>query len=389
MSVVTVPTVFISYRREDSAGHAGRLYDALATRFGDDNVFMDVELAPGIDFVERITTVVGACRSLLVVIGPDWAAAPPGGGASRLEDPGDFVRLEVETALARDDLTVIPLLVAGARMPRPEQLPPSLRALTRRNALELSDLRWRYDVGRLEEALDELALREVGAAPAGSGRRAADAVAPATAAPRVPSLVPLLIEGIVVAAIAGMIGYEVADALVAKATNAMSDGDQIAHQLGRRAITWTFVGGALGGWIALRRGERRSVPGRVLAGLLLGAAAGAASGAIFSLLAIAPTGDVGDKAGDRIDVGALAAVGLVLGAGLGALWTPRRVAVGGMAGLTGAVIAQLLLNAADRTEGALAVGLRCVAIAGFALVALLALDVRAATRAPPVTASTA
>jgi ketosteroid isomerase-like protein len=142
------PTVFVSYRREDSAGHAGRLYDALVARFGERSVFMDVELAPGIDFVDRITEAVGACDVLVVVIGPRWAAAP-----SRLDDPGDYVRLEVETALRRPDVRVVPALVAGARMPAPEDLPDSLRALTRRNAVELSDARWRYDTGRLADAV--------------------------------------------------------------------------------------------------------------------------------------------------------------------------------------------------------------------------------------------
>ena len=149
------PKVFISYRREETAGHAGRLYDAIAARFGDRNVFMDVDLAPGIDFVEQITEAVGACDVLLVVMGPRWAT-PSDKGHPRLTDPQDFVRLEVETALRRPDVRVIPLLVAGARMPGPDELPESVRPLSRRNALELSDLRWRYDVGRLVTTLVEL-----------------------------------------------------------------------------------------------------------------------------------------------------------------------------------------------------------------------------------------
>lgn len=148
--------LFISYRREETAGHAGRLYDAVAARFGERNVFMDVDLAPGIDFVEQITEAVGACDVLLVVIGPSWATTAGEKGRARLADTGDFVRLEVETALRRPDLTVIPLLVAGAHMPEPGELPASVRALSRRNALELSDLRWHYDVGRLVSTLAEL-----------------------------------------------------------------------------------------------------------------------------------------------------------------------------------------------------------------------------------------
>jgi TIR domain len=153
---VATPKVFISYRREETAGHAGRLYDAIGARFGERNVFMDVDLAPGIDFVEQITEAVGACDALLVVMGPTWATTLDDRGHARLADPNDFVRLELETALRRPDVRVIPLLVAGARMPDPDDLPESVRALARRNALGLSDLRWRDDVRRLVSTLDAL-----------------------------------------------------------------------------------------------------------------------------------------------------------------------------------------------------------------------------------------
>lgn len=153
---VAAPKVFISYRREETAGHAGRLYDAIGARFGERNVFMDVDLAPGIDFVEQITEAVGACDALLVVMGPTWATTLDDRGHARLADPNDFVRLELETALRRPDVRVIPLLVAGARMPDPDDLPESVRTLARRNALGLSDLRWRDDVRRLVSTLEEV-----------------------------------------------------------------------------------------------------------------------------------------------------------------------------------------------------------------------------------------
>jgi hypothetical protein len=150
------PKVFITYRREETAAHAGRLYDAMVARFGEANVFMDVDMAPGVDFVEGITEAVAACHVLIVVMGPRWATVKDEQGRARLADPEDFVRLEVETALRRPDVTPIPVLVAGARMPNREDLPPEVRAITRRNALELGDQRWRYDVGRLISTLDEL-----------------------------------------------------------------------------------------------------------------------------------------------------------------------------------------------------------------------------------------
>src|SRR3954454_14704147 len=133
---VPAPKVFISYRRQETAAYAGRLYDAVMPRFGEGNVFMDVDLEPGIDFVERITAAVGACHVLIVVMGPGWATLEDEDGV-RIAEPGDFVRLEVATALRRSDVTVIPVLVSGARMPDPDDLPQDIAPITRRNALEL------------------------------------------------------------------------------------------------------------------------------------------------------------------------------------------------------------------------------------------------------------
>ena len=164
------PNVFISYRREETAGHAGRLYDAMVARFGESSVFMDIALEAGVDFVDRITQAVGDCDVLLVIIGPRWATLTNGEPQPRLMDPEDFVRLEVATALGRSDVTVIPLLVAGARMPDPDELPADLRTLARRNAFELSDQRWRYDVDRLTSRLQELLVQDGRRPETGTGR---------------------------------------------------------------------------------------------------------------------------------------------------------------------------------------------------------------------------
>ncbi|TMK56375.1 MAG: toll/interleukin-1 receptor domain-containing protein [Actinobacteria bacterium] len=152
----TSQKVFICYRRQETAPYAGRLYDAMVAKFGAENVFMDLDLDPGVDFVDRITRVVSGCVALIVVIGPRWAELENEDGTRRIADPEDFVRLEVETGLKRNDVKLIPALVGGARMPRREDLPPELQGLARRNALELSEGRWRYDVGRLVDTLDEL-----------------------------------------------------------------------------------------------------------------------------------------------------------------------------------------------------------------------------------------
>ena len=178
------PKVFITYRRQETAIHAGRLYDAMVVRFGEGNVFMDVDMAPGVDFVERITEAVAACHVLIVVMGPTWATVKNDEGEARLADPEDFVRLEVETALRRRDVTPIPVLVGGAQMPNREDLPEEVRALTRRNALELSNLRWRQDVGRLISTLDELLAesRPVPGAPFAERGAESEKAAPADAA---------------------------------------------------------------------------------------------------------------------------------------------------------------------------------------------------------------
>ena len=111
---------------------------------------MDVDtLEPGVDFVERINSAVGAADALLVVVGRGWLNAKNLDGERRLDDPKDFVRLEVGTALSGDPV-VIPVLVGGATMPQEEELPPELAKLARRNAVTLSDADWRAGMGRLQ-----------------------------------------------------------------------------------------------------------------------------------------------------------------------------------------------------------------------------------------------
>jgi TIR domain-containing protein len=145
--------IFISYRREDAEGQAGRLFDDLVTEFGEDSVFMDVfGIEPGRDFRRAIDEQVASCGVLLAVIGKSWFDAKDESGRSRLDDPMDFVRLETASALKRD-IPVIPVLVRGARMPRPEQLPADLAELAYRNAVELTHARWDSDVQLLVKAL--------------------------------------------------------------------------------------------------------------------------------------------------------------------------------------------------------------------------------------------
>jgi hypothetical protein len=148
--------VFLSYRRVDSASAAGRLYDHLSAQFGRDRIFMDIDtIKPGVDFVEVLEKAIGNADVLIAVIGRQWLTVTDANGKRRLDDPHDFTRLEVATALDRN-IRVIPVLVDGASMPRTEELPQALAKLTRRNALMVSNERFGYDVGKLIETLDEI-----------------------------------------------------------------------------------------------------------------------------------------------------------------------------------------------------------------------------------------
>jgi tetratricopeptide (TPR) repeat protein len=172
--------VFISYRREETAWQAGWLFDRLVDRFGRGQIFKDIDsIELGDDFVEVITAAVGSCDVLLALIGDRWLTIADGQGPARLEDPEDFVRLELEAALTRN-VRVIPILVAGARMPRPDQLPPSLAKLARRQALELSPSRFESDTGRLLKVL-ERTLADVNARPAAAEPEVAVATGQASA----------------------------------------------------------------------------------------------------------------------------------------------------------------------------------------------------------------
>jgi hypothetical protein len=145
--------IFISYRRDDAEGQAGRLFHDLTRQFGDDAVFMDVAaIEPGRDFRRAIDEHVTSCGVLLALIGKNWLTATNESGARRLDDPMDFVRLETASALKRD-IPVVPVLVHGAGMPRAQDLPDDLKELSFRNGVELTHARWDSDVQLLVKAL--------------------------------------------------------------------------------------------------------------------------------------------------------------------------------------------------------------------------------------------
>jgi hypothetical protein len=143
-----VPTatrrIFISYRRSDTQGYAGWLNQILEEQFGRSNVFRDLDsIAPGEHFPTKVARTIATCTDVLVLIGPAWLGVGPGG--SRLADPDDWVRIELEAAIRRG-LRLVPLLIGDARLPRREELPPSLHPLCDRQAFELRDTHFAEDV---------------------------------------------------------------------------------------------------------------------------------------------------------------------------------------------------------------------------------------------------
>jgi hypothetical protein len=141
--------IFLSYRRQDSLSATGRLADRLEQHFGPKRVFRDYDsIVAGKDFADAINSAISVSTVVLAIVGPDWAEARDGQGRRRLDDPGDFVRIEIETAL-RTEVPVIPVLVEGAKIPPAEALPESLRAFSRCEAVELTESRWRDDADRL------------------------------------------------------------------------------------------------------------------------------------------------------------------------------------------------------------------------------------------------
>lgn len=149
--------LFISYRRQDEPNFAGRLYDRLVLRFGADRLFLDVDsIELGVDFGEVIDRSLGRCKVMLVIIGRDWLEAADQDGQPRLSHPDDYVRLEIESALGRSGVRVIPVLVEGASLPRSTELPPSLASLSRRNGIDMSHARFAADADRLIRTLERI-----------------------------------------------------------------------------------------------------------------------------------------------------------------------------------------------------------------------------------------
>ena len=154
--------IFISYRRSDTEGYAGRIFDRLGAHFGRQNIFMDVDtIQPGENFVEAIESAVSSCDVLIALIGDEWLTITDEDGKRRLENPHDFVRVEITAALKRG-IRVIPVLLAGTEMPKARELPNDLQLMTELNALEIRHGSFDAGIEKLLQAI-EMCLREINA----------------------------------------------------------------------------------------------------------------------------------------------------------------------------------------------------------------------------------
>ena len=150
-----MPRIFISYRRDDTAGSAGRLAADLRRRFGRSNVFVDIDAIPsGVNFETKIHDALDSCAVVLVLIGAHWLSDAQPDGTRRIDSERDYVRMEVAEALKRQSITVVPVLVEDAAMPAASELPPDLTPLATQNAAPLSTKRWQYDIGQLAGTIE-------------------------------------------------------------------------------------------------------------------------------------------------------------------------------------------------------------------------------------------
>jgi TIR domain-containing protein len=151
-----VGKIFLSYRRKHSKADAGRIHDRLLREFGADHLFMDVDNIPlGKDFVQHLTEEVASCDVLLAIIGENWLGDADSSGLRRIDDPHDFVRVEIASALRRD-IRVVPILIEGATIPKREALPDDIRALSFRNGLDVRHATFHNDLNRLIRDIKEL-----------------------------------------------------------------------------------------------------------------------------------------------------------------------------------------------------------------------------------------
>ena len=362
-------TVFVNYRRRDAPGSAGRLHDDLARRLGRDAVFRDVAIGVGDDFVDVITDAVAACDVFLAVIGPRWLTSTGKQGRRRLDEPGDYVRFEIEAALRRDDVVVIPVLVEDAEMPTQEDLPPSLRQLARLNACVMRDASWEHDLDRLAAVLGDAPPPE-----------------PALPDEEVPGW------GVAATAVVFALGAGgLASLLTEGIASTRQDADpkaRIAYYGAERSVVWALIGAAvLLGWTLAARSDR-DVVGATLMGALTGAAGGVLSGIIYQGCKYLRSEQDVQLLGGVLLRGVsylipAAMIGLVFARGGKWLTRGEGLLVGGASGFAAAVLTNMNVWP---SHGAALAGEAAVVAAGLACATVVAAHAR--TR-PAVTGSVA
>lgn len=195
---MTTSGIFISYRRDDTRQAAGRLADDLGDALGTERIFRDIEkIEIGVDFEQALNQALVNCEVMLVLIGRQWLTVTDAQGQRRLDQPGDWIRTEIVTALRRG-IRVVPVLVDGAALPAEADLPEDLRPLVRRQALAIEDARWKSDVARLAESL----ARVGGRARAGGAAAVATPAAAPVPAPAPQAATGSLRKGIMIGAAA-------------------------------------------------------------------------------------------------------------------------------------------------------------------------------------------
>ena len=366
--------VFINYRRADSAGWARQLHGDLEERFGKERVFRDVAIEPGVDFVEHIERVMNAAEVCIVVIGPGWASAANSDGR-RLDNPDDLVRREIERALERPDVEVIPVLVDGARMPSERELPDSLRALARRNACELTDVRWDYDIEvlcrRLRRVLGESTVAHERPLPPNPERSHAEGIPAADAQA----------TNVLSAALATMVAAAVAGVLAAALTRPLSgEGEgqwgRLAGYAAERGVIWAIIGAVVLATAAVAFGRSRVPLGSVVVGAGAGLLGGAAGGAGY--MALKQFGEVYDGGAESwlIVFVSLALPGLLLAGSLARL-AGARAGECALAAVAGAAV-----GAAFTGKPTLLIPLHAVVLVSAMVAVLAASPHRAPARAP-------
>lgn len=271
------PSIFICYRRVDS-GWAGRLEGELAERFGADAVFRDRTIPAGVNWRTHIDDALGACKVMVVLIGPSWTQPAGPDGANRLWNTDDMVRQEIERGLQRSDVPVIPVTVDDAVMPTAAQLPPGLLGICDMQAHPLSDARWDYDAGGLCNRVASFVPERERPVPVTTAARMA---APAAAAM------------VVVAAVAAWLAWPLAQGLPDRPPAASHDTsgwlqttvERVAQYAAERGLLWAVVAAVvLAAAYAATREMRAGAPAGLVIGLSTGALGGAIGGALFIVL---------------------------------------------------------------------------------------------------------